>query len=186
MTDIRFSGLGGQGIVRCGLITGKALALYDNKHATMTQSFGPEARGSACSAQLVVADERVLYPYIDQADILIAMSQEAYEKYEPQLKATGIFIYDLDLVKIDSIRDSLKTYAIPATRLAETLGNRIFTNLVMLGFFTAVSKVVSAEAMKSALPGLVPERFLQQNIKAFQTGYDYGLDILSHSKAAAP
>jgi len=81
MAEIRFSGFGGQGIVRCGLITGKALSLYDNKYATMTQSFGPEARGSACSSQLVVSEERVLYPYIDVPQILVSMSQEAYDKY---------------------------------------------------------------------------------------------------------
>ena len=70
MVEIRFSGFGGQGVIRCGLITGKALALYDDKYATMTQSFGPEARGSACSAQLVASVDRVLYPYIDVPGIL--------------------------------------------------------------------------------------------------------------------
>jgi len=75
MTEIRFSGFGGQGIIRCGLIAGKALSLFDNKQATMTQSFGPEARGSACSSQLVVSDDRVLYPYISAPEILVSMSQ---------------------------------------------------------------------------------------------------------------
>jgi len=74
MAEIRFSGFGGQGIIRLGLITGKAISLYDNKSATMTQSFGPEARGSACSSQLVVSEDRVLYPYITKPDITIAMS----------------------------------------------------------------------------------------------------------------
>ena len=77
--EIRFSGFGGQGIIRCALITGKALSLYDDKFATMTQSFGPEARGSACAAQLVVSDSRILYPYITHPGILMALSQEAYD-----------------------------------------------------------------------------------------------------------
>ena len=68
MTEIRFSGFGGQGIIRLGLISGKALALYGNKFATMTQSFGPEARGSACSSQLIVSDDRILYPYITRPE----------------------------------------------------------------------------------------------------------------------
>ena len=75
MTDIRFSGFGGQGIIRCALIAGKALNIYGGKFATMTQAIGPEARGGACSSQLVVSDERVLYPYIQQPDILVAMSR---------------------------------------------------------------------------------------------------------------
>jgi len=186
MTEIRFSGFGGQGIIRCGLITGKALSLYDNKHATMTQSFGPEARGSACSSQLVVSEDRVLYPYIIRPEILISMSQEAYDKYEPELRDDGILIIDKDLVKPRPLRGKIKLFAIPSTRFAEELGNRIIANLVMLGFFTAVTKIVSPEAMKKALPGLVPTRFLELNKKAFDKGYAYGLEVLSSSKQARP
>ena len=182
MTEIRFSGFGGQGIIRCGLITGKALAIFDNKHATMTQSFGPEARGSACSSQLVVSDDRVLYPYISIPEILISMSQEAYDKYEPELGDDGILIIDKDLVKTKPPRGKIKTYVIPSTRFAEELGNRIIANLVMLGFFTAITRVVSPEAMKKALPGLVPSRFLDLNIKAFDKGYEYGKKILAEKK----
>ena len=182
MTEIRFSGLGGQGIVRCGLISGKALSLYDNKHATMTQSFGPEARGSACSSQLVVSEDRVLYPYIDVPEILVSMSQEAYEKYEPDLQEDGILIIDKDLVKVKPPRGKIKIYSIPSTRFAESLGNRIIANLVMLGFFTAVTKIASPDAMKKALPGLVPDRFLDLNIRAFDKGYDYGVEVLKEEK----
>ncbi|MCD6192993.1 MAG: pyruvate ferredoxin oxidoreductase [Candidatus Aminicenantes bacterium] len=182
MTEIRFSGFGGQGIIRCGLITGKALALYDNKHATMNQSFGPEARGSACSSQLVVSDDRVLYPYITQPEILVAMSQEAYDKYEPELREDGILIIDKDLVKPRPPRGKIKLFAIPATRFAEELGNRIIANLVMLGFFTAVTKIVTPDSMKKALPGLVPDRFLELNLKAFDRGYEYGLQVLAEKE----
>jgi 2-oxoglutarate ferredoxin oxidoreductase subunit gamma len=174
MTEIRFSGFGGQGIIRCGLISGRALALYDNKHATLTQSFGPEARGSACSSQLVVSDERVLYPYITRPEVLIAMSQEAYDKYEPELRDDGILIYDKDLVKPRPRRASVRAFSIPSTRFAEELGNRIVANLVMLGFFSAITRIVSPEAMKKALPGLVPKRSLELNIKAFDKGYSHG------------
>ncbi len=184
MAEIRFSGFGGQGIIRCGLITGKAISLYDNKHATMTQSFGPEARGSACSSQVVVSPDRVLYPYITKPEILVSMSQEAYDKYEPELRDNGILVIDTDLVKPKPVRGKIQMYAIPSTRFAEELGNRIIANLVMLGFFTAVTKIVSPEAMKKALPGLVPGRFLDLNIKAFDKGYDYGEEVLKKTKPA--
>jgi len=104
MTEIRFSGYGGQGIIRCALIAGKALSLYGNKFATMNQSFGPEARGSACSSQLIVSDVRVLYPYITVPEILVSMSQEAYDKYESDLKDDGFLIIDQDLVKPKPLR----------------------------------------------------------------------------------
>lgn len=182
MSEIRFSGFGGQGIIRCGLITGKALSLFDNKHATMTQSFGPEARGSACSSQLVVSDDRVLYPYITIPEILISMSQEAYDKYEPELREDGILIIDKDLVKTRPTRGKIKLFSVPSTRFAEELGNRITANLVMLGFFTAVTQIVSPDAMKKALPGLVPGRFLDLNKKAFDKGYEYGQETLKEEK----
>lgn len=175
--EIRFSGFGGQGIIRCALITGKALSLYDDKFATMTQAFGPEARGSACSAQLVVSDERVLYPYITHPGILVALSQEAYDKYYGELPKGGILIVEEELVKLRNEHPDLRLLRVPATRYAEELGNRLFTNLVALGFFTAVTKVVTADAMKKALPGLVPDRFLKINIKAFDKGYEHGLQM---------
>lgn len=186
MSEIRFSGYGGQGIIRCGLITGKAVSLFDNKFGTMTQSFGPEARGSACSSQLVISDERVLYPYITRPEILVSMSQDAYEKYEPDLRGDGTLIYDTDLVKPKPVRDEIKYFGVPSTRFAEEMGNRIFGNLVMLGFFTAITKLVSPEAMKKALPGLVPKRFLELNIRAFDKGYDYGIELLAKEKEKPP
>jgi 2-oxoglutarate ferredoxin oxidoreductase subunit gamma len=182
MKEIRFSGYGGQGIIRCGLITGKAVSLFDNKFGTMTQSFGPEARGSACSSQLVVSEDRVLYPYITRPEILVSMSQDAYEKYEPELRHDGIMIYDTDLVKLKPPRGQVKVYGVPSTRFAEEMGNRIFANLVMLGFFTALTKVVTPDAMKKALPGLVPKRFLEHNIRAFEKGYNYGIELLDKEK----
>jgi 2-oxoglutarate ferredoxin oxidoreductase subunit gamma len=182
MNEIRFSGYGGQGIIRCGLITGKAVSLYDDKFGTMTQSFGPEARGSSCSSQLVISEERVLYPYITRPEILVSMSQDAYEKSEPDLRANGILIYDTDLVRLKPARDEIRYFGVPSTRFAEEMGNRIFANLVMLGFFTAITRVVSPEAMKKALPGLVPKRFLELNIRAFEKGYDYGIELLAKDK----
>ncbi len=186
MSEIRFSGYGGQGIIRCGLITGKAVSLFDNKFGTMTQSFGPEARGSACSSQLVISEDRVLYPYITRPEILISMSQDAYEKYEPDLRSDGVLIYDTDLVKLRPRRDQVRYYGIPATRFAEEMGNRIFANLVMLGFFTAITQVVTPEAMKKALPGLVPKRFLELNIRAFEKGHEYGVELLAKNPEKAP
>ena len=186
MPEIRFSGYGGQGVIRSGLIVGKACSLYDDKHATLNQAFGPEARGSACSAQVVVSNDRVLYPYITIPDILVSMSQEAYDKFEPELKKEGLLLIDEDLVKPKPIRDKISMFAIPATRMAEEMGNRIFANLVMLGFFTAMSDVVSVEAMRKAIPGSVPDRFLEKNLDAFNKGYDFGLALKGAKKEPSP
>jgi 2-oxoglutarate ferredoxin oxidoreductase subunit gamma len=176
-TEIRFSGFGGQGIILSGILAGKAAALFDNKHATMTQSFGPEARGSACSAQLVVSDEKLLYPYITRPHILVSMSQDACDKFLPELVEGGTLLIDEDLVGLKPMVGKRKIFSVPATRFAEELGKRMVANLVMLGFFSAVTDVISREALRKALPGTVPERFLELNMKAFEKGYEYGMKI---------
>lgn len=178
MAEIRFAGYGGQGIIRCGIIVGKAAAIYDNKFATMNQDFGPEARGSACSSQLVISEKRVLYPYVIASDVFIAMSQEGYDKYEPELGKKGMLLIDEDLVKPKPPRGEIKLLSIPATRFAEELRNRIIANVVMLGFFTAVTNIVSYEAMKKAIPGSVPDKAVDLNLKAFDKGYEYGKNLI--------
>lgn len=180
--DIRFSGFGGQGIIKSGYLIGKAASLFDNKFATLNQSFGPEARGGACSAQVIIMDTPVLYPYIVQPEILVCMSQEAYEKFVDELKPGGILLTDADLVKPEKIRKDVKMYSIPATRIAEEMGNRIFANVVMVGFFTAVTRIITPEAVKKALPGSVPSRFLDVNIEAFEKGYNFGVELQGKPK----
>lgn len=181
--EIRFAGYGGQGIIRCGIIVGKAGTIYDNKFTTMNQAFGPEARGGACSSQLLVSTDKVLYPYITVSDILVCMAQEAYEKFEPELKEDGLLLYDSDLVKLKKKRGKIQFYPIPSTRFAEELGQRITANVVMMGFFTAITNVVSVEAMKKSIPESVPSRFIELNLKAFDKGYAYGKKELNVVKS---
>ncbi|MBI4645316.1 MAG: 2-oxoacid:acceptor oxidoreductase family protein, partial [Bacteroidia bacterium] len=96
--EIKIGGLGGQGVILSGLVLGKAASIYDDKFATMTQSFGPEARGSACSAQLIIGDTQILFPYVKKPEILVVMSQDAYNKFIPELSPDGILITEEDLV----------------------------------------------------------------------------------------
>jgi 2-oxoglutarate ferredoxin oxidoreductase subunit gamma len=176
--EIKVSGFGGQGIIRIGMALGKAAAINNNQNATLTQSFGPEARGGACSAQLVVSDTEILYPYLTTPDILIAMSQEAYEKFEPELKDDGILLLEEDLVKPHPVRGHIKQYSIAATRIAEALGNRLYANFVMIGFIVAIAKVMPKQAVLDSIPGTVPDRLLQKNIDAFEKGYAAGIEKL--------
>jgi 2-oxoglutarate ferredoxin oxidoreductase subunit gamma len=182
VTEIRIAGFGGQGVILSAMILGKAASIYENAFATMTQSFGPEARGGACSAQLVVSDSPVLYPYVRRPDILVVMSQEAYTRFAPELKPGGMLIIEEDLVRVSDLKGDPKVYAIPATRFAEELGKRMVLNSVMVGFFTAVSKLLSADAVRKAVADSVPPNFRELNIKAFDKGYEYG----STAKPGAP
>ena len=174
-TEIKIGGFGGQGVILTGLILGKAAALYGGKNATMIQSFGPEARGSACSAQLVVADEEILYPYVKQPNILVVINQEAYSKFFSEMAPDGILLYEKDLVNIDDRADGRVARCVPATRIAEELGNRIVINMVMLGFFTASTDLLSEQAVRDAVRVSVPRGTEDLNLQAFSRGYEFGL-----------
>jgi len=160
-----------------GYVIGKAYSIYEGYEATLTQSFGPEARGGACSAQVVLSKEKVLYPYVTKPDILVVMSQEAYNKYYPTLKDDGILIIEEELVEIGQLKPNQKLFKIPATRFAEEkVGRRLTLNIVMCGFLTAVTGVVSPEAMRKSVETSVPSGTEELNLKAFDVGYNYGLE----------
>ncbi len=174
LTEVRIAGFGGQGVILSAVILGKAASIYQNGFATMTQNFGPEARGGACSAQLILSGSPVLYPYVPHPDILVVMSQEAYLRFVPELKDGGMLIVEEDLVRVSEIKEGVKVFAIPATRIAEELGKRMVLNSVMVGFFTAVTQVLEPEAVRKAVADSVPSSFRELNLKAFEKGFDYG------------
>ena len=167
--EIKISGFGGQGVVLAGYILGKCLSLYEDLEAVMTQSYGPEARGGASSSNIVVADRPIDYPFVQQADVLVALSQEAYTKFRPQAAPEAIVLIDEDLVTPFDDDEPLK---IPATKLAEELGRRIVANVVMLGFVTAQTGLAGRESMEETIKSSVKEKTIPLNMKAFSTGYE--------------
>ncbi len=181
LTEIRVAGFGGQGVILSAVVLGKAASIYQSGFATMTQNFGPEARGGACSAQLVLSDAPVLYPYVTRPDILVVMSQEAYNRFAPELKPNGMLIVEEDLVRVTDLRGDPKVYSIPATRIAEELGKRMVLNAVMVGFFTAVTHLLEADAVRKAVADSVPTGFRDLNLKAFERGFEYGQNALTNS-----
>lgn len=174
--DVIITGFGGQGIVLAGSILGKAAALGDHLESTLVQSYGPESRGGACSAQVVISTDSIHYPYITNPDILVCMSQAAYEKYIEHLNPEASLLIDQDLVRPKGKRRDY--FSIPATRMAEELGRKMMANIIMLGFLTSITKIVSKEAAQNSVTVSVPKGTEKQNIKAFQKGFDYGVAIL--------
>jgi 2-oxoglutarate ferredoxin oxidoreductase subunit gamma len=179
ITEIRIAGFGGQGVILSAIAIGKAGCIYEGGYSTMTQNFGPEARGGACSAQVILSDSPVLYPYVTRPDILVVMSQEAYTLFSPQIKDTGTLIIEEDLVRIGELPAGVRVYSIPATRIAEELGKKMVLNIVMVGFFGAVSRVLDPDALRKAVAASVPESYRELNLKAFDRGFEYGTKELS-------
>jgi 2-oxoglutarate ferredoxin oxidoreductase subunit gamma len=178
-TEVKIGGLGGQGVILAGIIIGRGASIYDGLHATLTQSFGPEARGSACSAQIVVSDEPVEYPYVTQPNILMVLSQEAFNRFAPDLAPEATLLYESELVEPVNIRPDAICRGIPATRIAEELKRRMVLNIVMVGFFAACTDLVSLDALRSSVEDSVPEGTQALNLAAFDRGYAYGQDLLA-------
>jgi 2-oxoglutarate ferredoxin oxidoreductase subunit gamma len=174
-TEVRIGGFGGQGVILTGYVIGKAASLYDSKNATMTQSFGPEARGSACSSQIVISEDTILNPYIKKPQVMVIMSQEAFTKFSPGLDANGTILVEEELVDPKGLPPTVQLFSIPATRIAEELGRKVVLNMVMTGFFTAVTKLVSKDAMRKAIETSVPKGTEGLNLLAFEKGFEYGL-----------
>lgn len=173
--EIRLCGYGGQGIILAGYIVGQAAAIFERKNVVFIQDYGPEARGGACRADVVISDVPVLYPYIETPSILVAMSQQAYDKYCPENPQNTLVIIEEDLVKPREMKGT-RLLAVPPRRIAVELGRVAVANVVMLGLLTAITNVVSAEAMKKSILTAVPKNTEELNLKAFERGYTYGLE----------
>lgn len=173
--EIQLGGLGGQGVILAGLTLGRGLALYDDFQVSLTQSFGPEARGSACSVQLIVSRETIFYPYLERPHLLVTLSQEAYRRFAPQLRPQGLLLIEEDLVRPEALRPDIRLYGVPATRLAEELGRKIVLNMVLVGFFTAITGLLRADSARRAVAESVPPGTEPLNLAAFEKGYAYGV-----------
>jgi 2-oxoglutarate ferredoxin oxidoreductase subunit gamma len=181
--ELQLGGFGGQGVILAGMIIGRGLSLHEGYHVSLTQSFGPEARGSACSVQLIVSRDPVLYPYLSRPHILVTLSQEAYRRFAPRLRPGGMLIYEEELVRpTDVVREPcpagetrVEMHSVPAMRLAEELGRKMVLNVVLVGFFTAVTGLLSPEAARKAVAESVPKGTDTLNLSAFEKGYACGL-----------
>jgi 2-oxoglutarate ferredoxin oxidoreductase subunit gamma len=174
--EIRIAGFGGQGVVLSGSILGKAVSIFAKGFATLTQSYGPEARGSSCCAEVVISDEPIDYPYITSPEVQIILSQDGYTKYGHNLPPDTLLIVDSDLVNVDP-NEKLQPLSIPASRLArEEIGRPVVANIIMLGFLAATSDVISVEALKNSVLSSIPAGTESVNTEAFELGYNYGIE----------
>lgn len=171
--NIRVSGFGGQGVILSGYIIGKAASLYDNRNAVFTQSYGPEARGGSCSSCVVIDKEDIGNPLVKAADYLIVLSKEAYGKYAETVAPDGLTFFDSDLVG-EVAEGNGRSFGIPATRLAEELGKKVVANVIMLGFFMAITDLLSKEAVIESIRTSVKKDFVDINLDALERGYAYG------------
>lgn len=169
-TSIRFGGFGGQGVVLVSVVLGTAASTHQGNYAVQNQSYGQQARGGECMSEIRISDKEILYPLIDEVDILVVMSQSALQKYAHSLKTGGCLMLDPDLVSYKSKRDDIQVISVPATRIAARLGNRIVANMVILGALMEKTRIVSEDALGKAMENLLPSSVIDLNIKAVEEG----------------
>lgn len=174
MTQIRFGGVGGQGMVLAGRLLGEAAALFDGKEAVCTQTYGPEARGGASRADVIISDRPVDYPFVTEADVLAVLFHEAYTRFRPRLRPGGLLIFDTGLVRPHE--DDENVCGLPATKIAESLGSRLVTNIVVLGYLVGKTGVVSRDALEEAIRATVKKRFVDLDLKALDAGMSLAQD----------
>ncbi len=169
-TEIRLAGEGGQGMILAGIILAEAAAIYDHKKAIQTQSYGPEARGGASKAEVIIGKDEIDYPEVISADVLVALSQEACDKYASNLKKNGLLIVDEEKVGRVPVNNAIKA---PITQKAiEATGKPITANVVALGVLVGLTQVVSREAIEKAVTARAPKGTEEMNRAALARGFE--------------
>jgi len=170
--ELRIAGFGGQGVILAGFILGKAACVFSDYNAVQSQSYGPEARGGAARSEVIVSDEKIGYPRPTGVDLFVAMAQEAFDTYRTDITDDTVVIIDPDLVPKHDI--GRPVYRVRAQAIAEEVGNKIVTNIAMVGGITGIYDLLSPEAVKKAVIDSVPKRFTELNVKAFEKGLEAG------------
>jgi 2-oxoglutarate ferredoxin oxidoreductase subunit gamma len=177
--EVRFAGFGGQGIIKSGIIVAAAAALHGGKNAVQTQSYGPESRGGACKSEVVISEEEIDFPKVVEPEVLVVMSQHAYNDYADDLKAGGIIILDPDMIPTERDLKGVKVFRVPATKIADELGRRIVANIVMIGAFVAITNLLDKNAVVESIKTNIPKGTEELNLNAFEKGYEYGKSLLA-------
>jgi len=179
--EIRLSGSGGQGLIVAGIILAESAGIYDGKFVCQTQSYGPEARGGASKAEVVISDEPIDYPKAIKPDLLLAMNQKACDVYFFDLQPTGLLIVDSTHVK--QVPTS-KAVEIPFTQIArEKLKNEMVSNVIALGALAALTGVVSLKSLEAAVLARVPPGTEELNTKALEAGIEAAKSYLQEKES---
>ena len=175
-TEIRLAGEGGQGMILAGIILAEAAAIYDGKNAVQSQSYGPEARGGASRSEVIISEDEIDFPEVILPNILVALSQMAFDKYAANLSPDGLIIVDDEKVKNVSGDDVIK---LPVGRIAlEVTGRAITSNTVVLGILVGLTGLVSRPALEKAVAAHAPKGTAEMNSKALQVGFEQAEMIL--------
>ena len=172
-----FSGSGGQGVITATIILAEAAVLYENLNAVQSQSYGAEARGGATRSDVIISDSTIDYPKVIQPNVLVCLTQEAYNKFYPIIRPGGLLLTDTRYVqtqkKVDAQQKELPMYQ----NVMDRIGKPIVFNIYMLGAVIAILDLISPQSILSVLKGRIPRDFLELNRKALELGMELGREF---------
>ena len=173
--EVRFAGFGGQGIALMGKLVGETISMYEEgRSAILTQSYGPESRGGASSTDLVIDTEEIDFPKASHYDFFVVMSEEAYHKYVPNMKHGAIMFVEENLVILDDhAKRASKIFKIPATKIAESIGSKMYANIVMCGFICGNTDLFKEKDFMKVMKEKVKAQFVKNNMEAFSMGKNH-------------
>jgi 2-oxoglutarate ferredoxin oxidoreductase subunit gamma len=169
-----FSGSGGQGVITAAIILAEAAVMFEDLNAVQSQSYGPEARGGATRSDVIISDSEILFPKVLQPNLLICLTQMAYEKYSHILRPGGVLITDTHFVKPDKRLDAQRCELPIYKNIVEKIGKPVVFNIGVLGALIAVNPLVRTEALMSVLEQRMPGEYVDLNRKALEVGYELG------------
>jgi 2-oxoglutarate ferredoxin oxidoreductase subunit gamma len=174
---VRLSGLGGQGVVLSSVILGRAASVYDHLHAVQTQTYGSDMRGGDVCTEVIISEQRIIYPIVNNPDILVVIAQKAFDQHIGDLKKDGILITDADLVKVENLPKTIRHYSVRFNKKAtDDFGETRVANMIMLGYFSEKTRVIFYESLEKAVADLVSPKILDLNRRAMNLGVQLALE----------
>jgi 2-oxoglutarate ferredoxin oxidoreductase subunit gamma len=171
---IVFSGSGGQGVITAAIILAKAAAVFENKNAIQSQSYGAAARGGATRTDIIISDSEINFPKVVQPNILVCLTQESYNKFSPIIRPGGLLLVDSKYVTIAKKVDA-KHIALPMfDTVVKEIGKPIVFNICMLGTLMGISKLIKPESILKVLETTIPQGFMDMNKRALELGMTMG------------
>jgi 2-oxoglutarate ferredoxin oxidoreductase subunit gamma len=167
---IVFSGSGGQGIITASIILAEAAALYEGLNAVQSQNYGPEARGGSTRADVIISDRAIRFPKVNQPNVLICLTQEAYNRYSGTIRPGGLLLSDSHFVKLERKVDARQLELGMYKSVLDAIGKPVVFNICMLGAMIGLTHIVRTESIIKVLEAKIPSGFLEMNRKALEIG----------------
>ena len=171
-----FSGSGGQGVITAAIILAEAAVMYDGKNATQSQSYGAAARGGGTRSDIIISNEEINFPEVRQPNVLVCLTQDAYNTYSSIVRPGGLLLTDTKFVKTTKKVDARQVELPLFQEVMAKIGKPVVFNICVLGALVGITEVIRPKSVMSAVADRVPRDFLELNKEALDLGFTLGAE----------